>query len=430
MSKVTTPAFRLTGKQREANRLLGDGQRHTLLRGGSRSGKTYLGVRTLVVRALKAPRTRHAIFRLHANSVWPSIGMDTLPAVVANEWPKLWPLIEAKKQDGYFLLPNGSEIWLGGLDDKARVDKILGREYATLYFNECSQIPYASVLVGLTRLAQKSALTQKALYDLNPTTTDHWSNQLFHEHRDPISRAPIPNPQDHASILMNPRDNEDNLDPAYLASLEALPEKQRKRFLDGEYVANIDGALWTLDALERCRVHEAPERLDRVVVAVDPSGASGKEDYRSDEIGIVVAGRSGRQGYALADRSMRGSPAQWARTAINAYHEFSADRIVAEVNYGGAMVEAVIKAEDPDVPVKVVTASRGKAVRADPIATLYDGEEPRVHHVGRFPEMEDQMCNFSTAGYMGSRSPDRADALVWAMTELMLGKKKLEHEFW
>lgn len=429
MSKETTPAFKLTERQREANRLLGDGQRHTLLRGGSRSGKTYVGTRMLVVRALKTARTRHAVFRLHANSVWPSIGMDTLPSVVRNEWPKLWPLIEPKKQDGYFLFPNGSEIWLGGLDDKARVDKVLGREYATIYLNEASQIPYSSALVALTRLAQKSALTQKAIYDLNPTGTGHWTNLLFHESRDPVSGAPILNPEDYASIQMNPGDNAANLDPAYIRSLEALPEKQRKRFLLGEYVTEIEGALWTLDSIERGRVHEAPD-LERVVVAVDPSGAKGPEDYRSDEIGIAVAGKAGRHGYLLADRTQRGSPRQWATAAINAFHEFKADTIIAESNFGGAMVESTIKNVDPQVPVRLVTASRGKVVRAEPIAALYEGEEPQVHHVGRFPELEEQLCNFSTSGYMGSRSPDRADAGVWALTDLMLAQAKQEHEFW
>jgi len=165
--------------------------------------------------------------------------------------------------------------------------------------------------------------------------------------------------------------------------------------------------------------------LKRVVVAVDPSGASGKEDERSDEIGIVVAARgTDGKGYVLADRSVKLAPAAWGRIAVNAYHEFRADRIVAERNFGGAMVEHVIKTADPREPVSIVTASRGKAVRAEPISSLY--EQNSVSHVGRFPELEEQMINMSVAGYVGAKSPDRLDALVWSLSELMLGP---QHSF-
>ena len=124
-------------------------------------------------------------------------------------------------------------------------------------------------------------------------------------------------------------------------------------------------------------------------------------------------------GYVLAVRSARLGPAQWARLAVTAYHEFRADRIVAERNFGGAMVENVITTAGPNVPVKTITASRGKAVRAEPIAALY--AQGKVCHVGRFPQLEEQMLNMASAGYVGAKSPDRLDALVWALSELMLG---------
>jgi len=162
--------------------------------------------------------------------------------------------------------------------------------------------------------------------------------------------------------------------------------------------------------------------MRRIVVAVDPSGASGEAD-NSDEIGIIVAGvGQDGLGYVLADYSCRLSPQGWGRRAVEAYHHFSADLIVAEKNFGGAMVEHVIKTVDKNVPVKLVTASRGKAVRAEPIGALY--EQGKIYHNGFLKELEDQMLYMTPSGYVGEGSPDRADALVWALTELMLGSTR------
>ena len=168
--------------------------------------------------------------------------------------------------------------------------------------------------------------------------------------------------------------------------------------------------------------------MQRIVVAVDPSGVSGAEDG-GDEVGIIVAGK-GVDGcaYILADRSCRLSPEGWGRRAVEAYKEFKADRIVAEKNFGGAMVEAVIRAADPQAPVTLVTASRGKAVRAEPIAALY--EQGRVYHARNFSELEDQMVAMTPNGYLGEGSPDRLDALVWALTELMLGEQDYNPDMW
>lgn len=151
--------------------------------------------------------------------------------------------------------------------------------------------------------------------------------------------------------------------------------------------------------------------MERVVVAIDPSGTAGGEDERSDDIGIIVAGK-GRDEivYILTDRTCKLSPAGGGRVAVNAYHEFRADRIVAERNYGGTMVQHVIRTTDPRAAYKEMSASRGKAVRAEPVSALY--EQGLARHAGRFAELEDQMANFSTAGYLGDKSPDRADAMV------------------
>lgn len=287
------------------------------------------------------------------------------------------------------------------------------------------------MLVALTRLAQAvKGLQQAAYYDLNPTSKGHWSNVLFGEKRDPISRTPLANPDDYARMFLNPRDNVANLSADYLHSLESLPERQRRRFYEGVYIDDLEGALFSYEAIARDRVAEfVLARCRRVVVAVDPSGASGHDDEAADEIGIIVAAR-GDDGhaYVLADRSLRDAPAAWGRAAALAYHEFSADRIVAEENFGGEMVRYVIRAADPHARVEAISSARGKVLRAEPVSALY--EQGLVHHVGRFAALEDQLCAFTTQGYRGEGSPDRADALVFAVTELMLKEHAAIIEFY
>jgi phage terminase large subunit-like protein len=418
-SQASKSRLELTPKQKEARRLLILPRRHTLLVGGSRSGKTTLLVNEVVERAVRADKSRHIILRLHANAARASIALDTLPKVFRLGFPD--EAVRRHRTEGYFSLGNGSEIWIGGLDDQERVEKILGKEYATIFLNECSQIPYSSVLIALTRLAQVvDGLTQAAYYDLNPVSKGHWTNILFGDKRDPVTHLPLDNPDDYARMFLNPSDNT-HLSKDYLDSLARLPERARKRFYEGVYVDELDGALFSYEVIARARVTElARARRNRVVVAVDPSGAAGRADERADEIGIIVAAR-GDDGhaYVLADRSLRDAPAVWGRVAVAAAHEFEADRIIAEENFGGEMVRFVIRAAGGNASVKMISASRGKALRAEPVSALY--EQGLVHHVGRFGVLEDQLCAFTTAGYRGEGSPDHADALVFAITELMLG---------
>lgn len=190
--------------------------------------------------------------------------------------------------------------------------------------------------------------------------------------------------------------------------------------LEGEILGDIPGALWTRASIDDTRLKLPPEDLIRVIVAVDPATSS---EEGSDETGIVVVALARdddgyARGYVLEDASLRGTPEQWASTAVKLYRKWQADKIVAEKNQGGAMVESVIKAADRSVPVKLVHASRGKVIRAEPISALY--EQGRVHHVGQFDLLEDQMCTFSVDNIRNSStgSPDRVDALVWGLTEL------------
>lgn len=414
----TTPPFSLTPRQAEANRLLGGPAQHILLRGGSRSGKTFLLTRAVVVRALKAAGSTHAVLRFRFNHLKASVINDTLPKVVRGCFPGL--RYELNKTDWFATFPNGSQILFGGLDDKERTERILGQEHSTIYLNECSQLSYAARNMAITRLAQNSGLALKAYYDANPPTVGHWTYRLFELGLEPSSGQALENPCLYASMRINPGDNSANLPESYIAMLAALPARERRRFLEGEYLSQVDNALWTLDRIQRVSEAQLPA-MQRVVIAVDPSGCSGPDDWRSDEIGIVAAGK-GRDGlgYALADATLRDGPNGWAKAALRLFDAHKADCIVAERNFGGAMVEATIRSVRPTAPVKLVTASRGKVQRAEPVAALY--EQQRVKHLGAFPDMEEQMLAFSTAGYQGAKSPDRADALIWGLSELMLGE--------
>jgi len=214
-------------------------------------------------------------------------------------------------------------------------------------------------------------------------------------------------------------ENMAHLAPAFVKRIIRRYEGTRlgREELNAEILEDLPGALWTRVRIEDLRRRSAPD-LRRIVVAVDPAVGGGTG---SDETGIVVAGLGDDgHGYVLEDLSLRGSPDGWARRAVAAYRRWQADRIVGEVNNGGELVEHVLRTVDPGVAYKAVRASRGKVARAEPVAAL--DEQGRVHHVGAFPELEDQMCALgrdfdrATAGF----SPDRVDTRVWALTELML----------
>ena len=215
-------------------------------------------------------------------------------------------------------------------------------------------------------------------------------------------------------------DNAANLTPSFLAAIKQRYENTRlgRQELHAELLTDTPGALWRMEQIDATRLpaEGSPLWLNRIVVAIDPAVSTSEG---ADETGIVSCGidEAGRF-YVIDDQSGRYAPHEWAQRAISTYHRWSADRIVIEANQGGAMVEFTLRHVDPNVPVRTVHASRGKATRAEPVSALY--EQARVSHVGSFPELEDQMCAFTsdfnrnTAGY----SPDRVDALVWALTSL------------
>jgi len=225
-------------------------------------------------------------------------------------------------------------------------------------------------------------------------------------------------------------DNAANLAPGFLDAMTAAygGSALGRQEIEGILIDDPPGALWTRGQVEACFAETVPD-LDRIVVAVDPPASGGP---RSDECGIVVAGAAGegpgRRGVVLADMSFGPAmPADWAARVASAFDSFSADSVIAEANQGGEMVRSVLKAADAALPVRLVHATRGKHVRAEPVAALYAAG--RVKHAGRFAALEDQMCAFGSPE-AGGTSPDRVDALVWALTDLLVGTRGAPRMRW
>jgi phage terminase large subunit-like protein len=425
-------AFQLTARQALAQVVLAGLSTWLMLFGGGRSGKTFLILRNIVMRALKAPGSRHLVVRYRFKHLKASIILDTFPKVMRLCFPEVH--YDLSKTDWYARLPGGAEIWFAGLDDKERMEKILGLEYATIYINEASQVPWAGVQMLLTRLAQKvmqalagrepRPLKLRFYFDCNPPSKAHWAFKVFKQKVDPETKEPLREPQNYDAFLMNPTDNAENLSPEYLATLDGLSERMKRRFLRGEFADATPNALFDEAVIDRWRTADGDDLpgFVRVVVSVDPSGASDDEaNADNDEVGIVVdaLGTDGRA-YLLEDLTVKGGPSVWGRTAVQAYIRHNADVVVGETNFGGGMVKYVVQAEalkaEVRVPFKMVTASRGKVQRAEPFEPLY--EQGKVRHVGLFPKLEDELCAFSTGGYTGPKSPNRADAHIWALAEL------------
>jgi hypothetical protein len=457
------PTFKPNPKQIKANELIfKSAASHILLYGGSRSGKTLIEVRAVVQRALRAPGSRHAIWRKHFNHAKHAIGGVTFPKVMQLCWPQMaWLSFD---NEGICVLPNASEIWLAGMDDADRVEKILGLEFATNMFNEISTLSYHAVEIGHSRLAQRATVTLDAdmraipeanqyelpllnLYDMNPVGRRHWSNKLFIQKIKPDGgHVPVNDPDDYVALQMNPEDNRENLPAKYFEVLDGMSERKRKRFRDGDWQNDVEGALWNDTMLDAARIggldgqsftnrtdfEAAVEPLVRVVIGVDPSGSRGKnaeplpEEKKTDpnDIGIVVCGLGvSGLGYVLQDGTINAAPGVWAKRVVDLFDAWEADRVAAERNFGGAMVESTLRTARDTLPITLVTSSLGKAVRAEPIAALYEPNQRKVKHAGYFDELEDQMCAIlpMPVGYTGEGSPDRLDAAVFSLTELMLG---------
>lgn len=313
------------------------------------------------------------------------------------------------KTEGWIELANGSRTWFFGLDPDPQTgvpSKVGSFDGAFIFVDEAVELTEDDWVMLLGRLRYRDSPYRQLGAATNPGDPLHWLLQRFQPPTE--KRQWI-----HASTFDNrllPLD--------YLESMAGLTGIHRARYAEGQWIAT-EGALWSPDSFVYRDAPLAPVKgvlepdYVKVVVGIDPAATS-KDS--SDETGIIVAGVGpNRQGYVIDDQSCKATPNGWAKRAVAAYHEHKADYIVAETNNGGEMVAEVIRTVDATVPVKSVTASRGKRVRAQPVASLY--VEGRINHLRRFPELEMQMCSFKPES---NTSPDRMDALVWAFHELMV----------
>lgn len=405
--------------------------------GPQRTGKTVSGIDALVYRALSIPNSRHVIFRRIAKDAKRSIFDLTLKEVMQRQHPDIYAICRNannrygaswNKQEATVTLPNGSVIMVDGLDDDDRLNRMMGMEYTTIYLNEVSEMDSFDIITRcLGRLSQTcvtrfgTVARNKLLLDCNPPYQGHWFHRLFALGLHPVDNLPLKNPEFWAHIHIGIEDNKANLPEGYYENLALnLRGDERDRLLYGKYPLNNPHAIFRREWIDKRRVDASTFDINdmvRVIVAVDPAVSS-----TGDEHGIIVCGLDANdEGYVIADKSMKGTPAQWAKVVAAAYDSYQADSVIAEKNQGGEMVAYTIQGHRSDIPVKLVHASRGKTVRADPVSNFY--EQGRVHHVGdelTFEKLEDQMIGFSVDMKRGpGKSPDRVDAMVWGLTELM-----------
>jgi phage terminase large subunit-like protein len=405
--------FKRTTKQKQATAILA-GSEEAALFGGSRSGKTFIIIRSILIRASKV-KSRHLVARFRFNHVKTSIWYDTLPKVLSICFPDLQ--VSYNKTDWFITLTNGSEIWFGGVDDKERVEKILGNEYSTIYLNESSQIGYDAVTMLQTRLAENSGLKLRMWYDFNPPTKKHWTYLYFVEGRNPVDLKPLPNKIPY--LVMNPTDNVDNLPPGYMAILDRLPQKQKDRFKSGKFTLDVDGALWDYELIIAAQLESFAEHPERTVVAIDPAVTNNAD---SDDTGIVVASVYGKNYNVDADYTIQASTQTWAMRAINAFNDHNADAMVAEVNQGGDLVEDVLRLNGFTGRLIKIHAKKGKALRAEPIVALY--EQGLVSHSDGLEDLEGEMMEW--VPFNTKDSPNRIDAAIYALTELSGGDNLTE----
>ena len=368
---------------------------------GRGAGKTRTAAEWLAWEAISQPNTRWAI-------VAPTYGdaRDTCAegeSGVLSVLRRYRMLKDYNRSIGEILLTNGSRIKLFSAD---KPDRFRGPQHHGAWCDELAAYRYEDAWNQL-QFGLRLGDHPRVFISTTPRPTK-------------LIRALTS--RDDGSVVVtrgSTFDNAKNLAASALADLKIRYEGTRlgRQELYGEIIDEVDGALWTLTLIEENRV-EQPPQLVRVVVAIDPATTSGED---SDETGIVVAGiTADGHYYVLEDLTCRESPDTWARVAVNAYKKHKADRIIGETNNGGDMIESLLRQVDPTISYRKVTATRGKIIRAEPVASIY--EQHRAHHVGAFAKLEDQMCNYTPDSDF---SPDRLDALVWAMTDLMEGASSM-----
>ncbi len=370
-----------------------------LLMGGRGSGKTRAGAEWVQEIALKLAGIRIALVAETLGDAREVMidGVSGICRIAGRNRPDF----EASRRR--LVWPNGS---IGQIFSSEDPESLRGPQFHFAWCDELGKWKHAQETWDMLQFGLRLGEDPRVLVTTTPRPV-------------PLLRALASDPAT-AVRRIRTDDNIDNLSPGFLRAMADRYGGTRlgRQELDGELIADREDALWSRPRLEAIRLR-SPGPLSRIVVAVDPPATASAASV----CGIVAAGidQTGRA-VVLADCSVTGaSPAGWAGAVVRAFRRFDADRVVAEVNQGGDMVTAMLRSVDADLPVSTVRATRGKFLRAEPVAALY--EQGRVAHAAAFAELEDQMCDFGPDGLSSGRSPDRLDALVWALTALVLDRQ-------
>lgn len=404
--------------------------------GPSRSGKSAILTALVINRAFMFPGTHHAIFRRTLKTCLSTLFYGTFLDIMKLVYPGYLddPNVEYSKSRHFVKFHNGSQITFEGLDPN-RVEDVLGSQYATAWVNECNDIDDYELIQQLaSRMADTAPMVDLKtgkqvigtdgkpimcrplmLFDCNPDVKSDWDYQCFVEKKHPITGKPFSDrtKRKWRRRFLPAQENAHNLAEDYIEDLaeryDGSPNMEA-RFLEGRWHDDNPNAMFRKSMFKYKEVSK--DFLVRIVVAVDPAGTSGNG---SDYTGIVVVGLGfDGNAYVLEDASLQGTPEQWAKKVVAMYDNWDADLVVAEKNYGGEMVEHTIRTARRNVPVKMVNASRNKLLRAEPVQMLY--LKGQVFHTDTFKELEAQMCDYKQDT---KKSPDRMDALVWGLTEIM-----------
>jgi len=368
-----------------------------LLRSGRGFGKTRAGAEWIIDRVRKGFKRIALIGQTKADVRDTMIEIGD-SSILKISRPTFMPKYEPSKRR--LTWPNGA-IAISYSGDEP--DQLMGPQHDTVWIDELAKFQYPQKTWDNMEFGLRIGLNPQVMITATPRPI-------------PIIKDLIADP-DIRDVRGNSYENIDNLSERYINRIIKKYEGTRlgRQEIYGHILADNPDALWTRKVIEDNRRNKAPE-LIRIAVAIDPQAT---DNIMSSETGIIVGGISeDKQGWILADVTIKGSPDTWGNEAVTAYHKFAADLIIGEINNGGDMVEHVIRSIDSKVSYKSVRASRGKYVRAEPVSALY--EQGRIHHIGTFIALEDQLAEWVP----GDKSPDRLDALVWLITELMLGEEK------
>ena len=395
----------------------------TLAYGSARGGKSYLFAWVIIIRALAYNESQHIVLRQVGNSIKTTIWITFLE--VLRLFDGLRAKVTLNLSELTITFPNNSTIVFAGVQDEERIQKILGAEYATIFLNEIVDIPHATYEVITSRLNgnwyddRGKRCELKLLADCNPKTTKHWVYQQWLEKRVPNTTRDLEDAHDYAWCRFDAESNP-SVDENYYRRLKNQSAASQKRFVEGEWAEEVEGALFRSEDIEN---HRRPtpstEDFDLTVVSVDPATTANET---SDETGIIVMGVIDGHCYPIADLSGRYRPEEWGRIVVDAYNEYRCACVRIETNQGGDAMVHVIRSIDRTVNVKTfhAAAGQGKNMRAQPVAA--EMAAGRIHlPTTPMAELESQLLAM-TGDYDRKRgkSPDRLDAFVYAVSELVL----------